>query len=332
MNLFHRRHTRGRPPHPDVLTPAEWRVLEQLRQGIPNAEIAERLGVSINTVKTHVSNMLAKLELDDRGALAAWSGDPAEVSRRALRGVPALLAPLRWAQRSAQALATPAKIVAVGVGTVAFAGVLWIALGGAQGEDVLEVAQTASPTPTASPTETTSPTETPTAEPGGGNRLTGIVDLDAAIEAVESHDVAVLGGLLEFVTRECTHELGAGGPPRCADDEEEGAEVQVFPFATCEPEWLRAADVDAAIDEMVAVEPVRVAAFDTPTGYLRVDGEYVVVFAGPDPRLDGATERGVAVGVKDSRIVEIQLACGAGDDGASMIPGSQTNFLLAPPS
>ena len=66
----------GRPPHPDVLTPAEWRVLDHLREGRANAEIAVRLGVSVNTVRTHVSNMLAKLELPDRHALAAWDGQP----------------------------------------------------------------------------------------------------------------------------------------------------------------------------------------------------------------------------------------------------------------
>ena len=66
----------GRPPHPDVLTPAEWRVLEQLRDGRPNAEIAVRLGISVNTVKYHVYNMLAKVEVSDRHALAAWDGRP----------------------------------------------------------------------------------------------------------------------------------------------------------------------------------------------------------------------------------------------------------------
>lgn len=66
----------GRPPHPDVLTPAEWRVLEQVRAGHPNAEIAVRLGISVNTVKYHVANMLAKLEVPDRAALAEWDGQP----------------------------------------------------------------------------------------------------------------------------------------------------------------------------------------------------------------------------------------------------------------
>ena len=68
---------RGRPPHPDVLTPAEWRVLEHLRRGLPNAAIANRLGITVNTVKTHVASMLAKLQLTDRRELAAWTGQPA---------------------------------------------------------------------------------------------------------------------------------------------------------------------------------------------------------------------------------------------------------------
>ena len=68
----------GRPPHPDVLTPAEWRVLEHVREGRPNAEIAVRLGISVNTVRYHVSNMLAKLDQPDRHALAAWDGEPRE--------------------------------------------------------------------------------------------------------------------------------------------------------------------------------------------------------------------------------------------------------------
>ena len=76
----------GRPRHPDILTPAEWRVLEELRRGGTNAEIAVRLRVSPDAVKFHISNMLGKLDLDDRHALAAWRPP---VERRRL---PALLA------------------------------------------------------------------------------------------------------------------------------------------------------------------------------------------------------------------------------------------------
>ncbi len=67
---------RGRPAYPDVLTPAEWRVVEGIRQGQTNGQIADSLGVSVNTVRYHVSNILSKTGLADRGALADWGGRP----------------------------------------------------------------------------------------------------------------------------------------------------------------------------------------------------------------------------------------------------------------
>ena len=78
---------RGRPRHPEILTPAEWRVLRELREGGTNAEIAIRLGVSPDAVKFHISNMLTKLGLDDRHQLAAWRP---ERDRRRLLGTLAL--------------------------------------------------------------------------------------------------------------------------------------------------------------------------------------------------------------------------------------------------
>ena len=62
----------GRPRYPGVLTPAEQRVLEALRDGGSNAEIAARLGISRETVKTHIASMLSKLDLSDRYELASW--------------------------------------------------------------------------------------------------------------------------------------------------------------------------------------------------------------------------------------------------------------------
>ena len=63
----------GRPRHPEVLTPAEQRVLEALRDGRTNADIAIESGLSVNTVKYHVANMLAKLELQRPQRLAGWN-------------------------------------------------------------------------------------------------------------------------------------------------------------------------------------------------------------------------------------------------------------------
>jgi DNA-binding CsgD family transcriptional regulator/catechol 2,3-dioxygenase-like lactoylglutathione lyase family enzyme len=69
---------RGRPPHADLLTPSEWRTVHAVQHGMTNADIARRRGVSINAVKFHVANALAKLNLRNRRELRAWFRTPAE--------------------------------------------------------------------------------------------------------------------------------------------------------------------------------------------------------------------------------------------------------------
>jgi riboflavin synthase alpha subunit/DNA-binding CsgD family transcriptional regulator len=72
----------GRPPCADILTPAEWRVLELAQLGRSNPRIARALGVSVNTVRYHVANILKKAGATSRRELAEWrpSGRP-EVER-----------------------------------------------------------------------------------------------------------------------------------------------------------------------------------------------------------------------------------------------------------
>ena len=48
------------------LTPQEVRVLERLASGQSNKEIARTLGLSPNTVKTHLANLFEKLEVSRR--------------------------------------------------------------------------------------------------------------------------------------------------------------------------------------------------------------------------------------------------------------------------
>lgn len=64
----------GRPPHDDVLTPAEWKVAEQVRHGMTNRRIAERMGVSVDAIKFHVGNALSKLGFSSRDELRLWGG------------------------------------------------------------------------------------------------------------------------------------------------------------------------------------------------------------------------------------------------------------------
>jgi DNA-binding CsgD family transcriptional regulator/predicted enzyme related to lactoylglutathione lyase len=66
---------RGRPPHPDLLTPAEWQVLDWVRHGVRRNEIARQRGTSVDAVKYHLANISAKLGVRGR-ELRHWPGIP----------------------------------------------------------------------------------------------------------------------------------------------------------------------------------------------------------------------------------------------------------------
>jgi len=64
---------RNAAPEEDFLTSREKEVLLLIADGKSNKEISEELFISIKTVKTHVSNLLMKCELEDRTQLAIYA-------------------------------------------------------------------------------------------------------------------------------------------------------------------------------------------------------------------------------------------------------------------
>jgi DNA-binding NarL/FixJ family response regulator len=55
------------------LTPREQEILRCIGEGMSNNEIAERLALSVGTIKNNISNVLNKLDLRDRTQLAIYA-------------------------------------------------------------------------------------------------------------------------------------------------------------------------------------------------------------------------------------------------------------------
>ncbi|HEX5479986.1 MAG TPA: LuxR C-terminal-related transcriptional regulator, partial [Dehalococcoidia bacterium] len=136
--------TGGRPRHPDILTPRQWEVLELLRQGLTNEEIAQRLGITHDSAKFQVSEILGKLGVANRYEAASWRPEPESGRRRTWALAPvAVLHKLKW-----NALAT-AGAAAVTIGALAAVGLLIWGVGktstGGAGADAQAVVATATP-------------------------------------------------------------------------------------------------------------------------------------------------------------------------------------------
>lgn len=61
------------PPTTDPLTEREVDVLQLVARGLPNRDIGEMLFISERTVRTHISNILAKLHLANRTQAALYA-------------------------------------------------------------------------------------------------------------------------------------------------------------------------------------------------------------------------------------------------------------------
>ena len=64
---------RSAPPKADALTPRETEVLRLIAAGLSNKQIGQRLQLTEGTVKGYVSQILAKLDLEDRTQIALYA-------------------------------------------------------------------------------------------------------------------------------------------------------------------------------------------------------------------------------------------------------------------
>jgi DNA-binding NarL/FixJ family response regulator len=63
----------GAPARDTGLSPRELDVVRLVAQGSTNAEIAERLFITVGTVKTHLASVQTKLQARNRVEIAAWA-------------------------------------------------------------------------------------------------------------------------------------------------------------------------------------------------------------------------------------------------------------------
>lgn len=55
------------------LTPRQWQIVESLVHGATASEVAAELGLSLNTVQTHIKRIYRKLDVCSRVELVRWA-------------------------------------------------------------------------------------------------------------------------------------------------------------------------------------------------------------------------------------------------------------------
>jgi len=153
-------------------------------------------------------------------------------------------------------------------------------------------------------------TESPTAgqDGGDGNADTGVPQLDFTLEAALRRDAIELAGLTAYQEIACEESpQGAGAPPACRENEDDGTEVQVFPVAQCELQWTRPEDVPDAYERALGqAKPEIVAVYEIADQPLDLDAEYAAVLRTPET--EGA--EGIALWINGGRVVELEYDCG----------------------
>ena len=127
---------------------------------------------------------------------------------------------------------------------------------------------------------------------------TGIEEIDRILDA--SGDVQKLRSLIQFTSTQCTKRDGLGGPPKCLQDEEEGAPVEVVPFLGPEGSFLRKDEIQNwqgfEASGLYAIYEVSSSAFSDQN---YPAGQYAIVFVGKD------NQPAISLRISNGRIVRV---------------------------
>lgn len=155
-----------------------------------------------------------------------------------------------------------------------------------------------------------------------------VAEIRPAVNAILSGNVNQRKALIEYLRTPCTKQTGAlGGPPSCAENEEEGTIVEVFPILESEGHYLRPHEIEAGLQfgvkRLYAVyrEIVNPEAMPYWTS-----GGYALIF----DRDENDFPLPVTVLVREGKIVRIQHHTGiTAEDLLRTIPVSD---VVLPPS
>jgi len=290
---------RGRPPYPDVLTPRQQDVWNLLREGLTNEQIAERLGISSDGVKWHVSEILGKLGVSSRQEAARWI--PAERARwwsLAFLPVGVLRDGSSWV----------AKAVAVASVTVVAGGIGLLIWGVATTWDRGN-ARTVAP----------------------AMARTGIAEVDRAIDMLVRQDVDALMSLVEYQSVACSVEQTIGSPPPCPPGSPQGTPIDTFHLGACEGYYVTTPDeVRAAFGASLLRQP-NAAVYAVVRGDGEDDANGYTIAVTPDmPSLPTAPVSMWHV-TAEGRIDALTDECGT-TGAAQRIEGwfSQPDYVLGP--
>lgn len=299
--------SRGRPKYPDLFTPAEQRVLSGLDRDLTYQQIAGELGVSYDTVKYHVSNMLAKAEVASRTELVRFARS--HPGRRWLRA--GWLVPL-------------AASLAAGFAILVVVAVLVVRFGG-QDEADPAAGATEVPTTAATPIPSTTPAATATPEQSAVPK-TGVSVVDSFIAAMLSGDIGSLMALVDYREIGCVSQTeGIGSPPICEPGQAPGSPVQVIGFSNCEGGFSIQADVLRSFEFFTTAGP-RLFSVSRRSG-----GGYAVLFTF-ERWADGTTRQGSATGtaflLSNSGLNATVSGCGV---SARTLALQYPDYLILPP-